>query len=303
MKIVSVVGGLGSQMMAFGLYLALKKAFPNDQVILDFSGYSKYGRADHNGAELHRIFGIEEQSAPSWVSYVMHGKSIVAKILRVLLPSFGILSIHRAKHSAYNYDPGVFVERPRVAYDQCWTSWKYFESVEHELRRALRFPLLSDSTNAQIAMSMKGQQSVAIHVRRGDYLQSPVLGGLVGRGYFEDAIHLMRSKINNPVFYIFSDDIEWCRNNLVHLLDQEPMFIDWNHASLSYIDMQLMSHCRHHIIPNSSFSWWGAYLAKHKEQIVIAPKFWVNPKSGLQMNDMNLPDWLIIDNSNASLEI
>lgn len=302
MKVVSVVGGLGSQMMAFGLYLALKKTFSNEQIILDFSGYSKYGRANHNGAELNRIFSIEEQQAPSWIAFVTHGPSLFARILRMVLPRLGVFKLHRAKHAAYNYDPMVFRQRARVVYDQCWTSWKYFECVESELLDRLRFPPITDSLNGKIAASMRGDESVALHVRRGDYLNSPVLGGMVDRGYYSKAIELLRSEVENPVFYVFSDDMEWCRANLLPLLGEAPVFVDWNHASLSYIDMQLMTYCRHHIIPNSSFSWWGAYLGKHDRQVVVAPKLWVNPESGLQMRDMNLPHWRVVDNSKANLD-
>lgn len=299
MKIVSVVGGLGSQMMAFGLYLALKKTYSDESVILDFSGFSKHGRIDHNGAELNRIFGIEEGEAPSWIGYVMHGKSVFSRILRLVLPLLGILKIHRAKHAFYNYDASVFAQKSLTVFDQCWTSWRYFEGVESSLRASLTFPPIKDLENGNIATLMQNHDSVAVHVRRGDYLSSPVLGGLVGIEYYAAAIQLMRSEVRNPVFYIFSDDISWCRANILPLLGQEPVFVDWNHRSQSYVDMQLMSMCKHHIIPNSSFSWWGAYLAKHNQQIVVAPKVWVNPNSGLEMKDMNLPNWRIIDNSAA----
>jgi len=297
MKVVSVVGGLGSQMMAYGLYLSLKKAYPNEPIILDFSSYLKYGRSDHNGAELNQIFGIYEDSAPSWLAYVLHSRSILSRLLRYALPRIRIFRLHRAEHARYNYDQSVFLQnRGLVVFDQCWTSWKYFEKIDSHLRETLKFPNFSDPRNLQIAQRMRQTESVAIHVRRGDYLSSHALGGLIGLSYYIDGIEYIKQKLHRPAFFLFSDDPIWCRENLLPHLDGHSQIVDWNKSKESYVDMQLMTCCKHHIIPNSSFSWWGAYLGKHEDQLVITPRVWVRPESGLEMKDMNLPQWHEIDN-------
>lgn len=297
MKIVSVVGGLGSQMMAYGLYLSLKEAYPNECVILDFSSYLKYGRSAHNGAELNRIFGISEDSAPSWLAYVLHSRSFLSRFLRYVLPRLGVFRLHRAELARYNFDQSVFLQDDSlVVFDQCWTSWKYFEKIESNLRAALKFPNFSNPQNLQISQKMRKTESIAIHVRRGDYLTSHALGGLIGLSFYLDGIEYIKQKLQCPTFFIFSDDPVWCRENLLPNLDSDSQIVDWNKSRESYVDMQLMSCCKHHIIPNSSFSWWGAYLAKHETQIVVTPRVWVRPESGLEMKDMNLPHWYEIDN-------
>lgn len=301
LKLVKVVGGLGSQMMAYALYLALLKAYPSDRVICDFSGFYKHGRRDHNGAELHRIFGLTEQEAPPIFAWLIHSQSLFVRLLFRALSALGIFHHHRASTGLYNYDPSVMQHSGRtpVVFDQCWTSWKYFESIEANVRQAFRFPAIVDDRNRQLAQRIQQSESVALHVRRGDYLSSSVLGGVVGELYYQQAVLELLLLKPEAKFFVFSDDADWCRKHIQSYLKSPCEFIDWNLGQESYRDMQLMSLCRHHIIPNSSFSWWAAVLASHAHQIVISPKQWVNPQSGLEMKDMNKPGWRVIDNSQS----
>ena len=113
--------------------------------------------------------------------------------------------------------------------------------------------------------------SVSLHIRRGDYLDNDINCSL-GLPYYNEAIKFINTNISNPSYFVFSDDIEWAKENI----KQEQMeFIGWNKGGNSYIDMQLMSSCKHNIIANSSFSWWAAWLNSNPDKKIAAPQQWM----------------------------
>jgi hypothetical protein len=114
-----------------------------------------------------------------------------------------------------------------------------------------------------------------MHVRRGDYASNPKTGathGLCSLDYYEEAIRYISERVEQPIFFIFSDDINWVKCNLK--VDFPCQYVDHNKSMESFNDMRLMSLCQHHIIANSSFSWWGAWLNPGQKKIVIAPRRW-----------------------------
>lgn len=297
MKIVNVVGGLGSQMMAYGLYLALKKVFHSERVYCDFSAYHKYGRKEHNGPELNKIFGINEDILPPIFRSLIHSNRLFPKATRKICKATGIIRYLDATSNSYNYDKRVFHQSGNTIYRQCWTSWKYFSEVDDEIRAAFKFKPFSDVKNIMIQKKILDKNSVAVHVRRGDYLKSRALGGLVDIDYYLESLDMISDLVEKPNFFIFSDDPEWVSKILLNKVSAPVEHITWNCGSRSYLDMHLMSLCRHHIIPNSSFSWWGAFLGKHDQQVVIAPTTWSDTSTGIELRDMNMPEWRKINNT------
>lgn len=289
MKAVKVVGGLGSQMMAYGLFLSLKKRF--DDVYFETGWFKK--NSQHNGLEIYSVFGIKPEIQHSFLSKVIHSKFFFFKVIRKLFLKKRTIFAHKKK---FNYDPQVFEDNNIIVYDQCWTSYKYLESVKNEIRELFVFPELVGSRNKTIGDEIVVAESVSVHVRRGDYLNSPVLGGVVGPTYYKEAIQLIYQKIEKPKFYVFSDDIKWCESEL-GVKKEDCKFIDWNKDDFSFQDMCLMSLCKHNIIANSSFSWWGAYLNSNINKIIICPKYWASKASGVELSEMNMPSWNEIDNS------
>jgi hypothetical protein len=171
-----------------------------------------------------------------------------------------------------------------------WQNEQYFKGVEKIIREDFKFPEFeADSLNTTIFSQIYASEAIAVHVRRGDYLlegsHSPV-----SPEYYQKALGLIRSKVVNPTFFVFSDDIGWCRNNLGLV---NACFVEHNTGNNNYRDMQLMSKCKHNIIANSSFSWWGAWLNNSPDKIVIAPNIWM-PKQGVESKRVVPPSWITL---------
>lgn len=279
-KIVRFLGGLGNQMFQYTFYKALKKRFPD--VRADLQGYKNYPL--HNGFELEKIFGIKLNNASSFAASLhdIHNRNWIYRKLRRLL---NVKTKYQEESTQFSFDPS-FLSNPKSGY--YWGYWQnqaYFEDILDEIRSDFDFKNPLETKNQIVLDHIKTINSVSIHVRRGDYLKDEFLGGLCGQEYYQRAIEHIRKQVNSPGFFVFSDDIAWCRDNLGL---PDASFISWNKGASSYIDMQLMSHCKHNIIANSSFSWWAAWLNNNPDKIVIAPKKWIN-FDGPEIN-MVLPD-------------
>ncbi|HOV15035.1 MAG TPA: alpha-1,2-fucosyltransferase, partial [Spirochaetota bacterium] len=144
-----------------------------------------------------------------------------------------------------------------------------------------------------ISNQIKNSNSVSIHVRRGDYvgnIKTLNFHGVCEIDYYIDAINSIKQKVQNPLFFIFSDDIEWCKNNIK---DENSIFIDFERDD--YVDMYLMTVCKHNIIANSSFSYWAAYLNQNFDKIVIAPKKWFKDDNQNKRTEGLIPEkWIRI---------
>lgn len=149
------------------------------------------------------------------------------------------------------------------------------EFIDKELRIAFEFPQWKDEKNRNMADLLQSVNSVAIHARRGDMLGCN--GYCYKFGYFRRAINYIKKHVENPVFVFFCDpgSVDWCRHN-EHIFNldfskDKVFFVDWNKGSESYTDMQLMSYCKHAVITNSSFGWWGSYFINNPDKITISP--------------------------------
>ena len=137
-------------------------------------------------------------------------------------------------------------------------------------------------------MRMLTENSVCVHFRRGNYVHNQEVSkvhGCCSHKYYQRAIELIQRKVESPELYVFSDDIPWVKE---HFQAGLPVhYVDHNSTTDEHIDLWLMNHCKHHIIANSSFSWWGAWLAQNPEKVVIAPKIWY--ASGMVASDSLIP--------------
>lgn len=193
----------------------------------------------------------------------------------------------------YNFNPEILALHDNVYLDGYWQSEKYFSDIEPAIRREFSFRIQPTPENRQWFERIHSCESTSIHIRRGDYVTLPeanAFHGLCSPEYYQSAVQQIRRQIKNPVFFVFSDDIAWAMDNL--RFDVEINFVDINSPEKGYEDMRLMSACNHHIIANSSFSWWGAWLGDYPDKIVCTPKRWFNAQ--IDTSD-NIPSsWLKI---------
>lgn len=281
MIIVRLKGGLGNQMFQYCFYKSLymtKKLF-NIEIKLDTTNYYQYkeqfGCELFHGYELDKIFNINETfiTKEEFYEFLYNHTYIYFQ------------------EKIFNYDNSILNFSDNIVYDGYWQTEKYFENIEDIVRKDFTFKIELNPKNECIATKMKNENSVSVHVRRGDYINNPANAQLYGNictlEYYNKAINSIKEKIKNPTFYFFSDDINWIRNNLYI---EDAIYVDWNTGENSYIDMQLMSNCKHNVIANSTFSWWGAWLNNTPDKIVIAPNKWFQ-NSNMNTSDLVPKPW------------
>ncbi|MDK3019900.1 alpha-1,2-fucosyltransferase [Pseudodonghicola flavimaris] len=169
-----------------------------------------------------------------------------------------------------------------------WQCEGYFAAIAETIRRDFTFPAFSSGQNAEMAARIGESLAISLHVRRGDYLTFAA-HVLCDQAYYEAALaHVLDGLPGTPTVFVFSDDPDWARSNLP--LPVEKVVVDFNGPESDFEDMRLMSLCRHNIIANSSFSWWGAWLNAHADKRVTGPTKWFgDPK--LQNPDILPTGW------------
>lgn len=200
-------------------------------------------------------------------------QTFAGKLFDKLLPYYRRKVVNIRKT---NFDPNFFKTKKNVLIKGYWQSEKYFSHIEELLREDLVFNPHIRDRNRELTDKINSCESVGIHIRRGDYVHSPIIKTVYGAldlSYYTKSLELIQSKCTAPITcYVFSDDIEWAKENF------KPGYsIQYMDKSLDLSDadeMYLMSCCRHNIIANSSFSWWAAWLNPNRNKIVVAPKNW-----------------------------
>lgn len=284
LKIIEILGGLGNQMFQYSLYLKFKKLGYNAKI--DLSNLRNYKL--HNGYELEKIFKIKPEIATydEVRKYSRYKKyTILNKILNKISLSKKTEFIEK---SFFTFDKEIFDNNMKIYYKGYWQNERYFSDIKSEIFNCFKFDQPINELNISVLNKIINSNSVSIHIRRGDYLNDNKRNKICDVNYYKDAVKLINSNISNPNFYIFSDDIDWCMKSF-QLSNVE--YIYWNKDDTSYIDMQLMSKCKHNIIANSSFSWWAAWLNINPEKIVVTPKYWI---SSVQTSTFSPKEWINI---------
>ncbi len=257
---------------AAGRVLSLERGVP---LCLDISGFSSYGL--HQGFELQRIFNCAAGIANEADMRDILGWQSSSHIRRLLLRK-EMVSFRRKElvvEPQFNYWPGI-KHVPNDCYlVGYWQSEKYFSESASQIRADFTFRQSLEDQNEKLTQQIISVNAVSLHVRRGDYATNPqttATHGLCTLDYYRHSIQYVAERVQQPNFFIFSDDIAWVRDNLN--FPHQSQYVDCNQGKESYNDMRLMSMCNHHIIANSSFSWWGAWLNPKRDKIVVAPKNW-----------------------------
>lgn len=272
-------GGLGNQMFQYAFYLSLRNQYPN----LKYECYIRRGPMEksHYGYELEKMFGIKVDET-GWLNTILSDKFY----RKVHIP------YHIVQDKLQGFDEEVYKRINNKSFVRgSWQSEKYFSGIKEKIRKAFTFQPMNDLKNTELLKNIRGCESVSIHVRRGDYLNHPTIYVDLSEGnYYHTAINYIKEHINNPTWYVFSDDIDWCKN---HLDIKGAIYVDHNIGNLSCYDMYLMSMCEHNIIANSTFSWWGAWLNRNPNKIIISPDIFLKNYKQLN-NDIVCENWKVI---------
>lgn len=291
-KIVNIIGGLGNQMFQYALLLTLQKRF-GEKIYADTSSFKTYKL--HNGLELERIFSIQLNVAlPKDISRLAYYSSNykLNRAMKKFLPRKKTMCM---EYPLNRFDKGLLFKSGDMYYEGYWQHYSYFEEYRNEIIQVFQFnkELMCAEAKKIESSILQKQEPISIHVRRGDYLSDKEFGGICTPQYYKNAIDEIYKRCQNPYFYIFSNDIEWCRKHLSDFM-QGHKFVDCNKGEDSWCDMYLMSLCKNMIIANSSFSWWAAYLNLRKDKIVFAPPIWTHNKKKYQRQ---LPNWILVNNT------
>ena len=289
MKIVKILGGLGNQMFQYALYLALKKHFHDEKIMIDTSCFIGYPL--HNGFELDKIFSLNTPVATWWdrlkVGYPYHNYRCW-QIGKYIMPNRKTMCV---ESKDFTYDNSVLTQAGDRYFDGYWQHEEYFCDVRSVILKKFAFPPTMDERNRALIEKLSHTESVSLHIRRGDYVNHHLFRGICDLDYYKRAVEYMEKQVTPHVYCIFSNDIEWCETHLRDLLPNKVIiYVDWNKGAQSFVDMQLMSLCSHNIIANSSFSWWGAWLNCNPYKVVIVPQKWLN----IQIEDPIPNSWIRI---------
>ena len=283
MIITRVIGGLGNQMFQYAAGLALAKA-KQTELKADLSAFEK-GTDAGMTARSYGLGQFEMPVAPANSNEIqLLRKKSGTKILRTLQRYFPSLfkSVYFSE-SGTDYHPTFFQCPAHTYLEGYWQSEKYFKGIETAIREAFVFKKHITDPVSHLSDHITSVNSVSVHVRRGDYLKLQHMYALCSLEYYEKAVQLLSGKVQAPlVLFVFSDDIDWCKENFkfqaeLHFIQTEDL----------YKDLFLMTKCRHHIIANSSYSWWGAWLNAHTDKIVIAPAKWYEQKESPDIYPQN----------------
>lgn len=288
MVTVRLLGGLGNQMFQYAVGRAIAHR-RGTSLALDVSAYPDHKQRRYSLGVFKIVENFASRRAPrpsllrSWAQ-------------RWRLPAFTYLLVER---KYFSFDPTVLDAPGNVYLDGYWQSERYFKEIEPVIRREFRWKEEPGPKNAEMANRIKAANAVAIHVRRGDYVHDPKtheLHGVCPPEYYREGARLIAAREPNPQFFVFSDDPEWVQANLE--LEGPTTYVNLNSIDTGYEDLRLMALCRHHIIANSSFSWWGAWLA-NSGGMVVAPQRWLRSKE-YDIPDLIPEGWVRLENSDGT---
>lgn len=279
MIIVKLMGGMGNQMFqyAFGRNLSIKYNVP---LKIDLS-FLKNRNMGHNFVYRDYDLDIFHVHSDFEIGYINN-------LYTANEPHF---------HYSQNFINAIentLKSGNSILLDGYWQSYLYFKEYEEIIREDFKFrdnvELTNNNEIDQMVKKIKESNSVLINVRRTDYLNTN-FHGVMGMDYINNARTIIESKVDNPHYFIFSDDVDWCRENMKF---DNMTIVDHSYKGEKFgYYLQLMSKCKHFIIPNSSFAWWAAWMNTDDSKIVISPKQWFTDNN-INTNDLIPSNWIRI---------
>ena len=281
---VKLIGGLGNQMFQYALYRALE--LKGREVCLDdFTYFERESPPSHLMYHLD-IFRLSynRMNPAIMPDYLINPKSLLFRIYH----KFHFGPFYYFEKEVSKYDSNVLNPKNNQYLEGYWQTDKYFAEFKNEIKKDFTYKGEWTVDNAKYKEVMMNSNSVSLHIRRGDYLKHSVYTGICTEDYYKHAIEYIKSHVSNPIFFIFSNDLEWCKFFFGE--NDNVVFVEGNDVEHSYMDMILMTYCKHHVIANSSFSWWGTWLGP-EGGITIAPSKWYQSTDA---PDIWCEDWIKI---------
>jgi hypothetical protein len=272
MVIVRIIGGLGNQMFMYAAGRKLAHVLAVE-LKLDVKGFETYKLRKYRLGS----FNIQEKFASAEEVAALIRPGFVERLRRTRRPAGTYIRYIREKH--FHFDPDILILKDGVYLDGYWQSEKYFADVAGIIRQEFTVKTPQTDENKALARQMASCQSVCLSIRRGDYVTNPKTNqfhGTCDMEYYRACVSHLTRTVKEPHFFVFSDELQWARANL--RLPYPVTFVDHNRdrPNQPNQDMRLMSQCKHHIIANSTFPWWGAWLSPNPDKLVLAPKRWLN---------------------------
>lgn len=285
-------GGLGNQMFQYAFGLNMEKQ--GKRILADTSWY--HGKnCFGDGFLLKKVFPYvlinRDENQVKTLNRYLAQRWITTRIANRIFPFTSKVYWEKNK---FAYDVQA-LETSKKAVSGYWQCHRYVDNVSQELRRQFifKYPLLPELQD--LLDKIQYGNAVFLHIRGGDYIKdskaSRLYGNICTSDYYKKAIYIMKKKLQNPLFLVFTNDIEYAKS--IVLEKKEMFFISdvINRKYEDWVDMMAMSQCKHAIIANSSFSWWGAWLIENPDKIVVAPQRWMNRKHNF---DIWEPEWVRI---------
>ena len=279
MIVMRIIGGLGNQMFqyALGRRLSLEREEP---LRLDTTGFATY---ELHALALDHLAIQAEPATPEEVRQLTEvpprfPENVIPRrwLPRALRRSRRLAPTHLVERQGFHFDPDVLAHPSPLYLDGYWQSERWFAPVADQIRTDFQVPTPLAGRDREVADAIDEGLAVSLHVRRGDYAadaKTRATHGLCPISYYEKALAHLDEALGTYRVFVFSDDPAWVAEHLP--LPEDRVLVDHNDASTNYEDLRLMSRCHHHIIANSSFSWWGAWLNPREDKIVVAPRQWL----------------------------
>lgn len=292
MVIVKIIGGLGNQMFMYAAGRRLAHVL-GVELKLDIRGFETYKLRRYSLGS----FNIQEKFASAEEVAALTKRGSIERVLAKLLcrPRRPAPTHIREKH--FHFDPEILSLPDGVYLEGYWQSEKYFTDIAGIIRQEFTVKPVQTGKNRELGEEIALCESVSLHIRREDYVSNPHVNqvhGLCDIDYYFRCVEHLTQTVKNPHFFVFSDDPKWARDSLKQ--PYPTTLVEHNKADKDYEDLRLMSQCKHHIIANSSFSWWGAWLHPREDKIVIAPKQWFGKEqqASRKMNDLLPATWILL---------
>jgi len=290
MIIVQLKGGLGNQMFQYALVRHLAHC-SGEKLVLDISWYKRQSLRQYGLDNFNIEENFLSEAAAKELNIEKFGEKKI--VLRRLFNKFRKRDIkHIKEKKKFQFNSEILEFSRNVYLDGSWQNEKYFRDIRKIIISEFSAKKRFEKKNQELAGQITECRSVGLHVRRGDYVENPrtkETHGTCGMDYFRDGVKFVTERVPDAKFFIYSDDYQWVHEQFAHT--DQFVFIKNSPENLAHEDLLLMSLCKHNIISNSTYSWWGAWLNQSPEKIVIAPNRWIKDPA-YNANDILPNGWV-----------